>query len=201
VTLRLVVASANPDKAQEIADILCTALGDGVELVARPGDVPDVDETGDTLEDNARLKAVALRDATGLAAIADDSGLEVDALDGRPGVHSARYSGPGATYASNVEKLLGELEGVPDARRGAQFRAVVMVVFPDGREVSAEGVVRGRIIDAPRGDGGFGYDPVFVPDEDPEGRTFGEMGDGFKHSISHRGRAVRAVAAQLAALR
>jgi XTP/dITP diphosphohydrolase len=200
VTLRLVVASANPDKAQEITDILRAELGDGVELVPRPADVPDVDETGDTLEDNARLKAVALRDATGLAAIADDSGLEVDALDGRPGVHSARYSGPGATYASNVEKLLAELDGVPDERRGAQFRAVVMVVFPDGREVSADGVVRGRIIDAPRGDGGFGYDPVFVPDEDPDGRTFSEMGDGVKHSISHRGRALRAVAAHLAQL-
>jgi XTP/dITP diphosphohydrolase len=200
VTLRLVVASANPDKAQEIADILRAELGDRVELVPRPADVPDVDETGETLEENARLKAVALRDATGLAAIADDSGLEVDALDGRPGVHSARYSGPGATYASNVDKLLGELQGVPAERRGAQFRAVVMVAFPDGAEVSAEGVVRGRIIDAPRGDGGFGYDPVFVPDEDPDGRTFSEMGDGFKHAVSHRGRAVRAVAARLAQL-
>lgn len=201
MTLRLVVASANPDKAQEIADILRSELGDRVELVPRPADVPDVDETGDTLEANARLKAVALRDATGLAAIADDSGLEVDALDGRPGVHSARYAGPGATYASNVVKLLGELDDVPDERRGAQFRAVVMVVFPDGREVSAEGVVRGRIIDVPRGDGGFGYDPVFVPDEDADRRTFSEMGDDDKHAISHRGRAVRAVGAQLAALR
>jgi XTP/dITP diphosphohydrolase len=198
VTLRLVLATANPDKAQEIADILGAELGAAVELVPRPGDVPDVDETGDTLEANARLKAAALCEATGLPAIADDSGLEVAALGGAPGVHSARYSGPGATYASNVAKLLRELDGVDDRR--ARFRAVVMVAFPDGREIVGEGVVDGRIVDAPRGERGFGYDPVFVPDEDPEGRTFGEMGDDDKHAISHRGRGVRAVAAQLAQL-
>ena len=198
MTLRLVLATANPDKAREIVDIVDAALGDRVELVPRPADVPDVEETGDTLEANARLKASALCAATGLPAIADDSGLEVAALGGAPGVHSARYSGPGATYASNVAKLLRELDGVADRR--ARFRAVVMVVFPDGREVAAEGVVDGRIIDAPRGTGGFGYDPVFVPDEDPEGRTFGEANEGFKHSISHRGRAVRGVAAKLAEL-
>ena len=196
--MKLVLATANPDKAREIVDILRAELGDRVEIVPRPADVADVDETGSSLEENARLKAVALRDATGLAAIADDSGLEVDALGGEPGVHSARYSGSDATSASNLTKLLSELDGVDDRR--ARFRAVVIVAFPDGREVRAEGVVEGRIAHAPRGDGGFGYDPVFVPDEDPAQRTFAETSDGFKHAISHRGRAVRGVAARLAEL-
>jgi XTP/dITP diphosphohydrolase len=192
--VKLVLATANPDKAQEIADILGAAVP-GIELVARPADVPDVDETGDTLEANARLKAAALCEATGLPAIADDSGLEVDALGGAPGVYSSRYSGPEATYHSNVTKLLHELDGVDDRR--ARFRAVVTVVFPDGSDVSAEGVVDGRIVDGRRGDGGFGYDPVFVPDDDPRGRTFAEMSDEEKHAVSHRGRAVRALAAKL----
>jgi XTP/dITP diphosphohydrolase len=192
--VKLVLATANPDKAQEIADILGAAVP-GIELVARPADVPDVDETGDTLEANARLKAAALCEATGLPAIADDSGLEVDALGGAPGVYSSRYSGPEATYHSNVTKLLHELDGVDDRR--ARFRAVVTVVFPDGSDVSAEGVVDGRIVDGRRGDGGFGYDPVFVPDDDPRGRTFAEMSDEDKHAVSHRGRAVRALAAKL----
>ena len=196
--MKLVLASANPDKAREMADILRDELGDRVELVARPAEVPDVEETGDTLEANALLKARALCDATGLAAIADDSGLEVDVLDGGPGVYSARYSGPGATYDSNVEKLLRELDAAT-GRRG-RFRAVVAVVFPDGREVLAEGVVEGTIAREPRGDGGFGYDPVFVPVEDAGGRTFAEMGDDDKHAISHRGRSIRAVAAKLAEL-
>jgi XTP/dITP diphosphohydrolase len=192
--VKLVLATANPGKAQEIADILGAAVP-GIELVARPADVPDVDETGDTLEANARLKAAALCEATGLPAIADDSGLEVDALGGAPGVYSSRYSGPEATYHSNVTKLLHELDGVDDRR--ARFRAVVTVVFPDGSDVSAEGVVDGRIVDGRRGDGGFGYDPVFVPDDDPRGRTFAEMSDEEKHAVSHRGRAVRALAAKL----
>lgn len=193
--MKLVLASANPDKAREMADILRDELGDRVVVVPRPEHVPDVEETGDTLEANALLKAHALCDATGLPALADDSGLEVDALDGAPGVYSARYSGPGATYASNVTKLLHELDGVTGRR--ARFRAVVAVVWPDGREVLADGVVEGTIAEAPRGDGGFGYDPVFVPDEDPAGRTFAEMDDDDKHAISHRGRSIRAVAARL----
>src|SRR5436305_4814563 len=184
--MRFVLATANPDKAKEIAAI----LGDGVDLIPRPDSVPEVDETGTTLEDNARLKAVALVEATGEAAIADDTGLEVAALDGAPGVYSARYSGEDATYASNVAKLARELDGVPPERRTARFRTVAMARFPDGREVVADGVVDGVIADAPRGSAGFGYDPLFVPAEG-DGRTFAEMEPAEKHALSHRGRAFR----------
>lgn len=191
--LRLVLATANPDKAREIAEI----LGPAVELVPRPAEVPEVAETGETLLDNARLKARALAAATGMAALADDTGLEVDALGGAPGVRSSRYAGEGASYADNVARLLGELADVPGERRTARFRTVVVVAFPDGRELVGEGVVEGRITTVPRGEGGFGYDPVFVPDEDPAGRTFAEMPAADKHALSHRGRAVQAVAAAL----
>jgi XTP/dITP diphosphohydrolase len=183
--VRLVLASANPDKAREIAAIL-----EGHELLPRPADVPDVDETGDTLEENARLKAVALAEATGEPAVADDTGLEVFALDGAPGVYSARYAGEGATYADNVAKLVASLDGVADRR--ARFRTVALACFPDGREVLAEGVVDGTIATTARGDGGFGYDPVFVPAEG-DGRTFAEMTPDEKHAVSHRGRAFRAL--------
>jgi XTP/dITP diphosphohydrolase len=189
--VRLVLASANPDKASEIAAILA-----GHELVLRPPDVPDVEETGTTLEDNARLKAVALVEATGEAAVADDTGLEVAALDGAPGVYSARFAGEGATYAANVAKLVAALEGCDDRR--ARFRTVALARFPDGSELVAEGVVDGTIIATPRGDNGFGYDPVFVPDEG-DGRTFAEMSADEKHAVSHRGRAFRALDALLGA--
>jgi XTP/dITP diphosphohydrolase len=188
----LVLASANPDKAAEIADI----LGGAVELRPRPPDLPDVVEDGDTLLANARLKAVAVSEAVGLAALADDTGLEVDALDGAPGVFTARFAGEGATYADNVAKLLVELEGVPAEERGARFRTVALARFPDGREVVAEGVVTGTIATEARGTEGFGYDPLFVPDEG-DGRTFAEMSAGEKHAISHRGRAFRALAEAL----
>jgi XTP/dITP diphosphohydrolase len=188
----LVLASANPDKAAEIAAILV-----GFELVPRPDDVADVEETGSTLEDNARLKARALVDATGLAAVADDTGLEVVALDGAPGVYSARYAGEDASYADNVAKLVSALDGVDDRR--ARFRTVALALFPDGREVVVEGVVDGVIAVAPRGEAGFGYDPVFVPD-DGDGRTFAEMSSEEKHAVSHRGRAFRALASRLGAL-
>lgn len=191
---RLVVASANPDKVAEIAAI----LGDVVELVPRPADLADVVEDGDTLEANARLKAVAVATHAGAAAVADDTGLEIDALDGAPGVHSARFAGDDATYEDNVRKLLAELDGVPPERRTARFRTVAMVRTPDGGEVVGIGAVEGRIIDEPRGAGGFGYDPVFAPIEG-DGRTFAEMSDDEKHEISHRGRAFRALAAALAA--
>mgnify|MGYP001813709546 FL=1 len=190
---RLVVASANPDKVAEIEAI----LGDIVELVPRPADLADVVEDGETLEDNARLKAVAVANHVGAASVADDTGLEVDALDGAPGVHSARYSGDDATYEDNVRKLLAELDGVPPERRTARFRTVAMVRTPDGGEVGGVGAVEGRITTEARGAGGFGYDPVFVPVEG-DGRTFAEMSDDEKHEISHRGRAFRALAAALA---
>jgi XTP/dITP diphosphohydrolase len=187
--VRFVLASANPDKAREIAAIL-----DGFELLPRPSDVPDVVEDGDTLEDNARLKAVALVEATGEAAVADDTGLEVDALGGAPGVHTARYAGEHATYADNVAKLLTSMDGVADRR--ARFRTVALARFPDGRELVASGEVTGTITTERRGDEGFGYDPVFAPDEG-DGRTFAEMPPTEKHALSHRGRAFRALAAAL----
>jgi XTP/dITP diphosphohydrolase len=192
VIVRVVLASANPDKAREIRSI----VGDTIVLVPRPGDLPDVIEDGETLLDNARLKAIALCNATGLAALADDTGLEVDALGGAPGARAARFAGEHASYDDNVTKLLGALAGVDDSSRTARFRTVAMVRFPDGREVTAEGVVEGRIAKQRRGTGGFGYDPVFVPIEG-DGRSFAEMGEDEKHAISHRGRALRALAAAL----
>lgn len=189
--MRLVIASANGDKVAEIAAVLR-----GVELVPRPAWVAEVDETGETLEDNARLKAAAILAATGEAAVADDTGLEVRALGGAPGVSSARYAGPGATYADNVDALLRALEGAGD--RAARFRTVALVCFPGGRELIAEGIVEGHIAPAARGAGGFGYDPVFVP-EGGDGRTFAEMAPAEKNLVSHRGRAFRALASLLQA--
>jgi len=191
--LELVTATANPDKLVEILAI----LGNEVTLLPRPPEVPDVVEDAPDLVGNARLKAVAIANASGHPALADDTGLEVDWLDGRPGVHSARYSGPDATYESNVTMLLAELAGVTGDDRGAQFRTVVMVRWPDGREVMAEGVVLGVIGMERTGDGGFGYDPVFVPLE-ADGLTFAQMSPEAKHAISHRGRALRALQAKLA---
>ena len=191
--MKLVMASANPDKVAEIAAI----LGDAVELSPRPADLGDVVEDGDTLEDNARLKAVAVCEAAGLGAVADDTGLEVDALGGAPGVFTARFAGEHATYADNVTKMLVDLDGVPEEERTAQFRTVALARFPDGSEVVAEGVVHGRIALSARGDSGFGYDPIFVPD-DGDGRTFAEMTAEEKNALSHRGRAFRALAEKLA---
>ena len=190
----LVFASANPDKIVEIRDILRLTLPD-LELRARPDDLGEVDETGDTLEDNARLKAAAVSAASGLPAVADDTGLEVRALGGAPGVGTARYAGPGATYAGNVAKLLAAMDGVTD--RAARFRTVALVRWPDGREAVAEGWVDGQITTAARGDAGFGYDPVFEPDGGG-GLTFAELGLTRKQTLSHRARAFRALAALLA---
>jgi XTP/dITP diphosphohydrolase len=187
---RLVCASANPDKVAEIEAI----LGDVVELLPRPPEVPDVVEDADTLEGNARLKAAAICEATGLAAVADDTGLEVAALGGAPGVHSARYAGDECSYADNRAKLLSALAGVDD--RSAGFRTCVLVRRPDGSEVVVNGVCAGSIAESERGAGGFGYDPIFVPD-DGDGRTFAEMTDDDKHAISHRGRAFRSLLAAL----
>jgi XTP/dITP diphosphohydrolase len=193
VSLVLVLATANPDKVAEIAAI----LGDGVDLMPRPASVPDVVEDAATLEGNARLKAVAVAAATGQAAVADDTGLEVDALGGAPGVHTARYAGEGATYADNVAKMLADLAGVPEVERRARFRTVALARFPDGSEVVADGVVEGTISTDARGERGFGYDPVFIP-ADGDGRTFAEMSADEKHAVSHRGRAFRALAEALA---
>jgi XTP/dITP diphosphohydrolase len=188
-----VLATANAHKAEEMREVLAPL---GVELLARPADVPDVDETESTLEGNALLKARALCAATGRAAIADDTGLFIDALDGGPGVWSARYAGEHATYADNVDKALRELADVPDERRQAQFRSVIAVAFPDGSSWWVEGTLAGVMERAPRGEHGFGYDPIFVPD-DGDGRTLAEFSADEKNALSHRGRALRAFAEKL----
>jgi XTP/dITP diphosphohydrolase len=189
VRLQLVCSSANPDKVAEIAAI----VGGFVDLLPRPPEVADVVEDADTLVGNARLKAEALVKATGFPAVADDTGLFVEALGGAPGVWSARYAGEHATYAENRAKLLGALAGVPaGSGRAARFVSVALVRWPHGREVSVEGVSEGEIALAERGDGGFGYDPLFVP-ADGDGRTFAEMSDAEKHALSQRGRAFRAL--------
>jgi XTP/dITP diphosphohydrolase len=188
---RFVLATANEDKAREIRDI----LGPSVTLLPRPASVPDVAETGVTLLENARLKARALSAATGEAAIADDTGLEVDALGGAPGVYSSRYAGEAASYADNVAKLVEALSGVRGPRT-ARFRTVAVAAWPDGGEVVAEGVVEGTIADAACGEAGFGYDPVFIP-ADGDGRTFAEMTAAEKHVLSHRGRAFRGLAVRV----
>lgn len=183
---RLVVASKNPDKISEIEAIL-----DGANLtgeVVRGLDWPDVEETGDTLEENALLKAHAVVAATGLPVIADDTGLEVHALDGAPGVHTARFAGHGARYEDNVAKLVEVMAGQDDRR--ATFRTVVALVFPDGVEIIAEGRLEGMIGTEPRGTAGFGYDPVFVVDGS---RTLAELGTEEKNQVSHRARAIRAL--------
>ncbi len=190
--MKLVLATANPDKAREIGDVLRGA-GIAVDLLPRPDDVPEVEETGLTLEENARLKAVALCTATGLPAVADDTGLEVDALDGAPGVRTARFAGPNASYADNVAQLLDAIAGVDTERRTARFTTVALAHWPDGREVAAIGTVEGVIAHEVRGERGFGYDPVFVPAEG-DGRTFAQMAPAEKHAISHRGRAFRTLA-------
>ncbi|HEY5263022.1 MAG TPA: RdgB/HAM1 family non-canonical purine NTP pyrophosphatase [Acidimicrobiales bacterium] len=188
-----VLATANPHKTEEIRAILAPL---GVDLLDRPLDVPDVDETGDTLEENALLKARALVTASGRAAIADDTGLFVDALDGRPGVHSARFAGETASYDDNVTKLLAELEGVPEPRT-ARFVTVIAVAYPDGTSFSVERELPGVITRARAGDQGFGYDPVFMPDE-TDGRTMAQLTAREKNDLSNRGRALRALFEELA---
>jgi XTP/dITP diphosphohydrolase len=216
--LPLVLATRNADKAREIVEIFVALSGtplvaysvdgiafvvDGPERIAASvaalpilAAPPDVEETGSTLEENARIKARALADAFGMLAVADDTGLEVDALQGAPGVYSARYAGEDASYADNVVQLLADLEGVYPALRTARFATVAIACGPDGHEVVARGEIDGLIAAAPRGEGGFGYDPVFVPLEG-DGRSFAEMTPEEKHAVSHRGRAFRALATAL----
>ena len=195
---RFVLATANPDKAAEISAVLASA-GAPVTLEPLDSSIPHVEETGATLEENARLKATAICDTTGRPAMADDTGLEVDALGGEPGVQSARFAGEHATYADNCALLLRRLDGVPPGARTARFATVAIACWPDGREVAAIGTVEGAIVDSARGDGGFGYDPLFVP-ADGDGRTFAEMSAAEKHAVSHRGRAFRTLAEGLRVL-
>ena len=191
---RFVVATFNRHKAAELNALLALPGVTLVSLADWPGVTPP-DETGDTLLANARIKALAAVAATGLPAIADDTGLEVDALGGAPGVHAARYAGPGASYADNVAKLLRELAGVPAPRRSARFRTVCVAAWPGGKELHAEGALEGVVREVPRGTNGFGYDPVFVPAG--ETRTFAELTEAEKNAISHRARAVKALGEKL----
>ena len=189
-----VLATANPHKADEMRAVL---EGLGVEVLERPSDIGDVDETEGSLEGNALLKARALVAATRQPAIADDTGLFVDALDGRPGIFSARYAGEGASYRDNVEKLLGELRGIGECDRRARFRTVIAVAYPDGSSFVVDGVLEGVVTEGIRGDGGFGYDPVFRAD-DGDGRTLAELSASEKNQVSHRARALAKLALELA---
>lgn len=194
---RLLVATRSRHKLRELAQLL--DLGPGVELVS-PDDVGvegEPEETGETFETNARIKARYYARRSGLPTIADDSGLEVDALGGGPGVRTKRYAGPDATDERNNEKLLRELDGLPPEGRGARYVCVLALALPSGVDGRApleidvrRGTCRGRIATAPRGDGGFGYDPIFEPaQEPPGGRTLGEWSADEKNAISHRSRA------------
>jgi XTP/dITP diphosphohydrolase len=195
---RIVLASRNEGKLAELRRI----LGPEYELVGLPESAPDVAETGATFEENALLKARAAVGETGLIAVADDSGLTVDELNGMPGVLSARWSGlPGGDPTrdeANLRLVLAQLNETPPDRRGAAFVCAAAVAFPDGRELVLRGDVRGRLLTGPRGTGGFGYDPIFVPDG--ETHTTAEMSPAEKDAISHRGRAFRALAAKLSEL-
>ena len=184
--MTLVCATTNPGKVAEIRSILAPR----VDLLARPDTVGDVAEDAGSLLGNARLKAAAVAAAAGAPAVADDSGLEVEALGGAPGVDTASFAGAGASDEENWSKLLVVLASHQNRR--ARFRTVAMVVWPDGRERYAEGTCTGVIAAEHRGANGFGYDSVFVPDEG-DGRTFGEMSAAEKHAISHRGRAFTAL--------
>lgn len=189
---KLVLATRNPHKVSELRRILAEAGMDGIELVGVevfPG-VEDVAETGVTFEENAALKARAVARATGVPAIADDSGLCVDVLGGSPGVFSARWAGRHGDDLANLRLLLDQLSDVPDGHRGAHFTCSAVLALPDGEVRVAEGRLEGTLLRQPRGTNGFGYDPVFVPDG--ETRTTAEMLPAEKDAISHRGRAFRA---------
>ena len=204
MNLEIHCASANPDKVREIEDLFREHLGDTVTLLPRPTEVPDVDENADTLIGNARLKAQAIVDATGKPAVADDTGLFVDALPGELGVRTARYASDrpehaNDPYGANRQKLLESLESqgclTLESRR-ARFVTVAVVMWPDGRELAVEGECRGTIALTERGEHGFGFDPLFMPDEFPD-QTFAELGHDVKNRISHRARAFQELARKL----
>jgi len=193
---RLAIASRNPGKLREIRAICADWPVEWVTAEDHPGPWPDVDEPHDTYLENALLKARAVAEAVGVPAVADDSGIEVDALGGGPGPRSARYAGEGATDEHNLAMLIRALAGVPASGRTARYRCVAAVAWPDGREVWAEGHCEGILISKPRGTDGFGYDPIFVPAG--WDRTMAELSSQEKNRISHRGRAFRALGELLA---
>ena len=186
--LVVVAATANQHKLDEMRAV----FGDAIDVLPRPDEVPEVVEDAASFVGNARLKAIAIAEASGRPALADDSGLEVDALGGAPGVESAYYGGGDHDDAANRARLLRELADVADDDRTARFRTVMVLRWPDGREVVADGACEGVIGHNERGDQGFGYDSLFVPNESP-GRTFGEHAPEEKNAISHRSRACQAL--------
>lgn len=195
---KVVIASNN---AHKVAEILTALDFEGWEFftLAELGVVSDPAEDADTFEGNARIKARAAFEAAGCAALADDSGLEVDALDGAPGVFSARYAGEGASDADNNEKLLAALAGVPDDERSARFVSTLVFIDEDGSETVAHGTIEGMIGYALAGEEGFGYDPLFFPDEFGASRTLAQVSQAEKNAISHRGNALRELKAKIAA--
>ncbi len=192
--MKIIAATNNIGKLREIRHILSA---DTIEIISLKdaGLEIDPEENGITFEENALIKARAVAEASGMPAISDDSGLCVDYLDGAPGVYSARYAGEDATDAQRIEKLLKEMEGVPRDQRKAFFISVAAFVAPDGTELTATGTVDGYITDAPDGEGGFGYDPVFF--STGLRKTFGQMTEAEKNQISHRGRAMKNLKAKL----
>ena len=193
--MKAVLASKNQHKLAEISKIVAQF---GMELVLQSelGLDIDVDETGETFEENSMLKARAVMEASGMPAIADDSGLMVDALDGAPGVYSARYGGShDRTDEERYRYLLSNLENVPDEKRGAKFVSVITLLYPDGHAIVAHGECPGTILHAPRGENGFGYDPVFFVTS--EGKSMAELSPERKNEISHRARALQVLAARL----
>jgi XTP/dITP diphosphohydrolase len=195
--MKLVLATKNKDKIREIKNVLA---GLPVEILTSSDfeDFPDIKETGATLEENAILKARGIAEFAGYPAVADDSGLEVAALNGAPGVYSSRYAGPGCTYADNNAKLLREMKDVPEDKRQARFRTVIAIAWDDENVETVDGTVEGVITRENRGENGFGYDPVFF--YPPAGKTFAEMSLEEKNKVSHRGKAV-AAARELIAMR
>lgn len=184
---RFVVATQNLDKLEEIARLLRPIGIEPVSLKEAGVDFSDVEETGDTFLENARIKARAAFEKSGLPSIGDDSGLTVDALNGAPGIYSARYAGEGATNQMRIEKLLRNLEGVPEKKRTARFVCAVCCILESGEELCVQGECEGTIAFEPAGEGGFGYDPVFLIED---GRSFAQLTDREKDGISHRGRAL-----------
>lgn len=185
----LALATKNPGKIREILQIC--ADWTVAWVTARDAEWPDVEEPGTSYLENALLKAKAVANMLGISTVAEDSGIEVDALGGGPGVRSARFAGPSATDRENLDLLIDRIRAVPREARTARYRCVAVCVWPDGREISAEGTCEGSLILEPRGEGGFGYDPMFVPSGHE--RTMAELSPPEKNAISHRGNALRAL--------
>ncbi|MCI9273338.1 MAG: XTP/dITP diphosphatase [Clostridiales bacterium] len=192
--MTFIIATNNAKKRVELDRILNPLGVEAITAKQAGVDLEEVEETGSTFEENAQLKAIAACNLSGLPAVADDSGLEVDALNGAPGIYSARYAGENATDADRIEKLLEELREVPAQQRTARFVSAVCCVFPDGRKIVVRGECEGRIAFAPKGEGGFGYDPIFLTQS---GKTYAQLTSEEKDAISHRGLALRKLAEQL----